>query len=127
MPTRPPRSCAFCGARAPGGGRCPNCRATEQRQTRQARGYTNSWIRYAQRWRLRFPFCGQRADGNFHGAYSACVRAGRRRLGELVDHIHPVAAGGDFWDPRNHQTLCRECHALKTRIEVRERPRGLRA
>jgi len=34
----------------------------------------------------------------------------------VVDHIQPVKGPEDpaFWDPRNHQALCRSCHSAKT-------------
>lgn len=35
----------------------------------------------------------------------------------LVDHIVPVTSAGDplFYEPTNHQSLCRDCHSVKTR------------
>lgn len=30
-----------------------------------------------------------------------------------VDHVRPVSAGGDWWSPRNLQTLCRDCNLAK--------------
>jgi len=35
----------------------------------------------------------------------------------VVDHIIPVSQGGSFWDVRNHQTLCKQCHNSKTQKE----------
>ena len=35
----------------------------------------------------------------------------------VVDHIIPVSQGGSFWDIRNHQTLCKQCHNSKTQKE----------
>lgn len=35
----------------------------------------------------------------------------------VVDHIIPVSEGGSFWDVRNHQTLCTQCHNSKTQQE----------
>jgi 5-methylcytosine-specific restriction endonuclease McrA len=35
------------------------------------------------------------------------------------DHIIPVALGGDWFDLRNHQTLCCSCHHAKTKIDTR--------
>ena len=31
-----------------------------------------------------------------------------------VDHIIPIASGGEPWDYSNLQTLCRYCHGVKT-------------
>ncbi|WP_419942792.1 HNH endonuclease [Candidatus Palauibacter sp.] len=42
-----------------------------------------------------------------------CGRAGRLE----VDHVTPIGAGGEPWDPANLQALCRGCHVAKTRAE----------
>lgn len=34
-----------------------------------------------------------------------------------VDHVTPVAAGGDFWDPANLQGACHADHSRKTATE----------
>ena len=48
-----------------------------------------------------------------------CGRAGRLE----VDHIKPLRHGGDEYDPGNLQSLCREDHILKTRLEnTKHRP-----
>lgn len=36
----------------------------------------------------------------------------------VVDHIHPIALGGDEWDINNLQTLCQECNKPKTKIDA---------
>jgi len=46
----------------------------------------------------------------------ACVRCGSRVRLE-VDHIRPVARGGAMFDMGNLQTLCRDCHIDKTRVD----------
>lgn len=38
-------------------------------------------------------------------------------LAELVDHIKPVAMGGDMWDESNHQVMCHRCHNRKRQGE----------
>ena len=48
-----------------------------------------------------------------------CGRAGRPE----VDHITPIADGGDPWNRDNLQTLCRACHIAKTAGENRTRRR----
>lgn len=49
-----------------------------------------------------------------------CTRCGG--AGRLeVDHIRPVADGGDPWDPENLACLCRGCHISKSRAEARAR------
>lgn len=42
-----------------------------------------------------------------------CGSAGRVE----VDHVVPVAAGGEPYDLNNLQVLCRPCHHAKTRAE----------
>jgi 5-methylcytosine-specific restriction enzyme A len=42
-------------------------------------------------------------------------------LAEEVDHIRPLAAGGDRWARENLQGLARQCHAAKTRRELAAR------
>ena len=53
-----------------------------------------------------------------HYRCRACGRAGRLE----VDHILPLARGGDRWDPSGLQSLCRGCHVLKTAAENRRLP-----
>lgn len=109
MPVAPPRPCPRCGRRVPGGGRCPQ----HPRPTAQQRGYTADWTAYARAWLARFPWCGQRQDGRFYPADSACTRQGRRVAAQVVDHIRSLAVGGALLDPTNHQSLCRSCNTKK--------------
>lgn len=45
-----------------------------------------------------------------------------RRAGKLeVDHVLALEDGGDPWAADNLQTLCRQCHILKTAGENRVR------
>ena len=39
-----------------------------------------------------------------------------------VDHIIPVLKGGAVSDPRNLQSICVQCHAAKTRIDLGQLP-----
>jgi 5-methylcytosine-specific restriction endonuclease McrA len=36
-----------------------------------------------------------------------------------VDHITPVAQGGDMWEESNLQCLCTECHREKTNNDLK--------
>jgi 5-methylcytosine-specific restriction endonuclease McrA len=36
----------------------------------------------------------------------------------IVDHIHPIALGGEEWDINNLQTLCIACNKIKTRKDM---------
>ena len=47
----------------------------------------------------------------------ACVQCGAGGRIE-VDHIVPLRDGGAPFDLDNLQTLCRACHARKTRVEI---------
>jgi len=38
----------------------------------------------------------------------------------VVDHIKPIALGGDEWDINNLQTLCFKCNKIKTREDIRK-------
>ena len=42
----------------------------------------------------------------------------KRYFGVEVDHIIAVALGGDMWDKKNMQVLCRNCHAEKTKNDM---------
>lgn len=47
-----------------------------------------------------------------------CLAEGRTVAAVCVDHIKPIAAGGDLLDPKNLQPLCAECHDRKTLKDV---------
>jgi 5-methylcytosine-specific restriction endonuclease McrA len=96
-------------------GRCPWCEAKRQaaRLPAAARGYDWPWTKYADRWLRRFPWCGQRRDGELHADHSRCAREGLRVRAECVDHIRTMADGGAKWNPDNHQSLCRSCNVAK--------------
>ena len=40
---------------------------------------------------------------------AVCGRAGA----DTVDHLKPLRAGGDPWDPDNLRAVCRPCHSAK--------------
>ena len=44
-----------------------------------------------------------------------CERQGRVKASEVWDHIVPHQGDEEkYWDPLNHQALCRRCHSKKT-------------
>lgn len=47
----------------------------------------------------------------------ACAAMHRVRAGREVDHIVPIALGGDKTADTNLQTLCSPCHKDKTAVE----------
>jgi 5-methylcytosine-specific restriction protein A len=90
-------------------GRCPQHSKQaarledERRGSRHERGYDNRWAKYSKARLQQHPLC---ADP-FHvhdelGAFAECT-----------DHVVPAWAGGDFWDPENHQSLCKACNTKK--------------
>ncbi len=46
-----------------------------------------------------------------------CTKQGRTTPATVADHITPVRLGGAFYDPANHQSLCRPCHQSKSASE----------
>ncbi len=38
----------------------------------------------------------------------------------IVDHIKPIALGGDKWDLKNLQTLCIKCNKIKTTKDIKD-------
>lgn len=116
MPYRPNKPCAF--------SRCPNLvpvgktycpkhqpydQAQRQRQDRDrgtawSRGYDSEWRRLRDHHLKANPLC------------SSCLKNGILRAGTCVDHIRPFQDRSDplRLDPNNLQTLCAECHAIKT-------------
>lgn len=119
MPRRPPTACRKhgCSGIIIGGicSRCGPVRAAaelaydERRGTAAQRGYDGLWQR-ARRVKLaEQPLCEE------------CLRQGRVRAATLVDHIVPMADGGARLDPDNWQSLCDECHTVKTIQDVAKR------
>jgi 5-methylcytosine-specific restriction protein A len=75
-------------------------------------GYTYRWNQYAKRYLRQHPLC---VEG---------TKAGRIEAAEVVDHITPITNSDDpgFWNPLNHQALCKSCHSRKT---LRDQAHGL--
>ncbi|MYG33157.1 MAG: HNH endonuclease [Cenarchaeum sp. SB0677_bin_16] len=62
---------------------------------------------------------------------ASCVICGAKEYLE-VDHIEALKLGGSMWDADNHRVLCKDCHIVKTRCDMRKiaqqkRDAGLRA
>ncbi|MBI3936718.1 MAG: HNH endonuclease [Betaproteobacteria bacterium] len=104
----------------PGQTHCPaHARAMDARRgTAQERGYGSRWAAYSRAWRRQHPLCGDRLDGP-SSEHSRCVADGRTTAATQVDHIRAVNGPADplFWEPTNHQSLCRDCHSRKTALE----------
>ena len=80
-------------------------RGTETSSTK--RGYGYRWQKYRASFLEAHPLCVM------------CEAQGRVVAASVVDHITPHR--GDhrlFWDPKNHQPLCKPCHdGAKQRLE----------
>lgn len=50
---------------------------------------------------------------------NTCIKCKRKKSNMQVDHIRPVALGGDEWDLDNLQTLCNLCHKEKTKKDMK--------
>lgn len=79
----------------------------ETRETSAKRGYGSRWQRYRERFLANHPLCVMH------------LSQGKSVPASVVDHI--AAHKGDhkkFWDPKNHQALCKQCHdSHKQRLE----------
>lgn len=104
MPYRPPTACR-CGLVVPSGQRCPRCRPSWERPPQ-------SWIGGStRRWRA---FRAAKLLANPECQWPACVR-----LADEVDHIRPLALGGERYAWHNVQSLCQRHHILKTADDAR--------
>lgn len=77
-----------------------------RRPSARARGYDSRWEKASKAYLASHPLC------------ASCERANRVTAATLTDHVIPH--GGDrtlFWASSNWQSLCDECHALKTARE----------
>jgi 5-methylcytosine-specific restriction endonuclease McrA len=70
--------------------------------------------------------CTSKWQGRFHTWQGIWFRIFKERNGICascgvvckdpwtLDHIHPIALGGEMWDPENLQILCEKCNKEKT-------------
>lgn len=77
------------------------------RKTAAQRGYNSRWQRYRKMFLRRNPLCVH------------CQEKERITPATEVDHIKPVSGADDpmFYEPGNHQALCKGCHSRKTMRE----------
>lgn len=76
----------------------PSARIADSRPSAARRGYGPNWRKFRLIVLARRPVC------------ECCQRAAASH----VDHIRPIADGGDIYDERNLQCLCHSCHSRKT-------------
>ncbi|MDO7888274.1 HNH endonuclease [Hymenobacter cheonanensis] len=89
----------------------PAKRVYEQHAARSPEYSTARWQRAREAQLKRCPCCAE------------CTKQGRTTVATVCDHITPVRLGGAFYDPANHQSLCRPCHQRKSASEGREAAR----
>lgn len=108
MPSAPPRICARCRQPTPKNQRCP-CRPAFEGATRRKAGT---------RWRTL----------RAHKLHTTptCEHPGCPRLADEVDHITPLAEGGDEFKWSNLQSLCHAHHREKTTTDALHGKRRLR-
>ncbi len=83
-------------------------RTKRERDPRSKRVYNSRAWQRLRAWKLeRAPICEIRI--RCHGAPAT-----------EVDHIRPIAQGGEAYDPDNLQSTCHECHSVKTNTTDRE-------
>lgn len=112
MPNRALRPCAHIGCKAlVRSGYCDKHKKDTRtydnnRESAAQRGYDSDWRRYRISYLKAHPLCVE------------CLKEGTVTLAKIVDHIVPHK--GDyklFWDPKNHQPLCKKHHDRKTASE----------
>mgnify|MGYP002365729643 CR=1 FL=1 len=120
MPTRAMRVCPGAGCRQiVASGKCPRCAAKAQARESQRQAEVNSRrpagsmsVYSSPRWR--------KARSEYIAQHPHCCTPGCRGLTRYLDHIRPWRSfppeqqEAAFWDPANHQGLCRSCHSRKT-------------
>jgi 5-methylcytosine-specific restriction protein A len=104
--TAAPRPCTYpsCPNLVFGGARCERHRQIITRQVNQRRDHARNL--YGSRW--------QAYRVGYLRVHPLCVQCGtHKRL--VIDHKTPHKGDLElFWDPANHQTLCKACHDSKT-------------
>lgn len=90
-----------------------------KKETKQTNQYSNgsagsfysssAWIKLRNYKRLLNPLCEH------------CIKLDILTPYHTVDHIKPISEGGAALDLANLQTLCKQCHAIKTGKETSKR------
>ena len=87
---------------------CSTCKSSENQRRGSAseRGYGHKWREYRLGFLRKNPLC------------VLCLAQNRTAAATVVDHKTPHR-GDDtlFWDPKNHQAICKPCHDHKTATE----------
>lgn len=114
MPTLPGKQCRVLGCK---------CKAPAGNNGYCEKHKNHGWAKYQQdnpnriyqdkRWPVVRKICIRRASGLCEN----CLRKGIIVRGVDVDHIKPIAQGGEPFDVDNLQLLCKDCHKAKTANE----------
>src|SRR3990167_645716 len=115
---------------------CPPCATRHAAITNQAydadrgtasqRGYGSRWRRYRTWFLAQYPLCGMRpAIAQHPSTWSRCLQEGRSVAASVVDHTVPITGPTDprFFDPLEHEALCKPCHDRKRQYEARHATR----
>ena len=70
---------------------------------------SSAWIQLRNYKRLINPLCEH------------CIKLDILTPYHTIDHIKPISEGGEPLDANNLQTLCKQCHAIKTGKETSKR------
>jgi len=68
----------------------------------------------------------RRSMDNYRTTHLYCEWPGCHRIMHTVDHVTPLAEGGDRYDWNNYQSLCAEHHQLKTTKDALRGKRRIR-
>jgi 5-methylcytosine-specific restriction enzyme A len=110
MPRRAPTPCTHPGC--PQVGTTPRC-PTHQQQHRRRQYQDTHWVYSTTRWKtLRAQILRESPR---------CMSPGCTSTPTDVDHIRPLAFGGEPFERSNLQPLCKSHHSVKTQAEMHGR------
>jgi len=114
MPRKPKHPCAYPGCPELTDERyCPEHKKKtdsdynhyERSKERQSFYNSPAWKETRRRQLTAVPYCEE------------CRREGRLTKATMVDHMVPIAQGGERYAPSNLQSLCYSCHSKKSILE----------
>lgn len=129
MPSAAPRPCTHpsCGALVrDGSGRCPKHQRAaavaqdERRGSSAQRGYGYKWQQAREQYLAANPLCVRHQQRGDVVAATVVDHITPHRLKEAIDSGDAdriSAAQSLFWNRKNWQPLCKQCHDIKTAVE----------
>lgn len=116
MPRRPPKTCGVCGVKTESGSRCEKHKAIRSDGSRWGwEGGNNNERGYGTKWRK----VREQALRRDKYLCVPCFNKGFLTEATEVDHIVNKAQGGDWYDLNNLQSICHDCHKIKTLEEAK--------